>query len=164
MISDFPSVMTKLWFEITETVALADRRATRRFSERLHSMGGKIALDDFGAGYTSFTYLREIEADIIKVDGSFVRDINQNPANFAITRMIVELSHELGKRCVAELGVDYGQGYALARPMAPEMLMFAGSSGDLVTQPSVRALLKGTISPEQVAAGTNWSAGQPALF
>src|SRR5690606_22008393 len=136
-------------------------------SERLHSMGGRIALDDFGADYTSFTYLREIEADIIKIDGSFVRDINQNPANYAITRMIVELSHELGKRCVAEwaehpdviatlmqLGVDFGQGYALARPMAPEALIFASSSGDLVTQPNVRALLKGTISPEQVAAGT----------
>ena len=177
MMSDFPKVMTKLCFEITETVALADRRATKRFSERLHSMGGKIALDDFGAGYTSFTYLREIEADIIKIDGSFVRDINQNPANYAITRMIVELSHELGKRCVAEwaehpdviatlmqLGVDYGQGYALARPLSPESLMFAGSSGDLVTEPSVRALLKGTISPEQVAANPNWGASQPALF
>ena len=177
MISDFPNVMTKLCFEITETVALADRRATRRFSERVHSMGGKVALDDFGAGYTSFTYLREIEADIIKIDGSFVRDINQNPANHAITRMIVELSHELGKRCVAEwaehpdviatlmqLGVDYGQGYALARPMAPEALLFAGSSGDLVTEPTVRALLKGTLSPEQVAADPSWSASQTALF
>jgi diguanylate cyclase (GGDEF)-like protein len=177
MIADFPNVMSKLCFEITETVALADRRATRRFSERVHSMGSKVALDDFGAGYTSFTYLREIEADIIKIDGSFVRDINQNPANHAITRMIVELSHELGKRCVAEwaehpdviatlmqLGVDYGQGYALARPMAPEALMFAGSCGDLVTEPTVRALLKGTLSPEQVAANPKWSASQTALF
>jgi diguanylate cyclase (GGDEF)-like protein len=177
MISDFPNVMTKLCFEITETVALADRRATRRFSERVHSMGGKVALDDFGAGYTSFTYLREIEADIIKIDGSFVRDINQNPANHAITRMIVELSHELGKRCVAEwaehpdviatlmqLGVDYGQGYALARPMAPEALMFAGSCGDLVMEPTVRALLKGTLSPQQVAANPSWGASQTALF
>ncbi len=177
MIADFPNVMTKLCFEITETVALADRRATRRFSERVHSMGGKVALDDFGAGYTSFTYLREIEADIIKIDGSFVRDINQNPANYAITRMIVELSHELGKRCVAEwaehpdviatlmqLGVDYGQGYALARPMAPEALMFAGSCGDLVTEPTVRGLLKGSLSPEQVAANPAWSASQKALF
>nr|MBA3477753.1 EAL domain-containing protein [Lautropia sp.] len=125
----------------------------------------------------SFTYLREIEADIIKIDGSFVRDINQNPANHAITRMIVELSHELGKRCVAEwaeqpdviatlmqLGVDYGQGYALARPMAPEALIFASSGGDLVTEPTVRALLKGTLSPEQVAAPPSWTAAQPALF
>ena len=177
MISDFPNVMTKLCFEITETVALADRRATRNFSERVHSMGGKVALDDFGAGYTSFTYLREIEADIIKIDGSFVRDINHNPANHAITRMIVELSHELGKRCVAEwaeqpdviatlmqLGVDYGQGYALAKPMAPEALLFAGSCGDLVTEPTVRALLKGSLSPEQVAANPSWSASQTALF
>ncbi len=177
MIAEFPNVMSKLCFEITETVALADRNATRRFSERVHSMGSKVALDDFGAGYTSFTYLREIDADIIKIDGSFVRDINQNPANHAITRMIVDLSHELGKRCVAEwaehpdviatlmqLGVDYGQGYALARPLPPEALIYAGSCGDLVTEPSVRALLKGTMTPEQVAANPDWTSRQPALF
>lgn len=177
MMSDFPQAMPKLCFEITETVALADRRATRRFCERLHTLGGKIALDDFGAGYTSFTYLREIEADIIKIDGSFVRDINQNPANYAITRMIVELSHELGKRCVAEwaehpdviatlmqLGVDYGQGFALARPLPPESLVFASSCGDLVTEPRVRALLRGSVSPEQVAASASRTVAQPALF
>jgi len=165
MISDFPSVMRKLCFEITETVALADQGATKRFSERVHSMGGKVALDDFGAGYTSFTYLREIEADIIKIDGSFVRDIRRNPANLSITRMIVDLSHELGKRCVAEwaegpddvatlmqLGVDYGQGYALARPMAPETLASAHSGGDLVVEPTVRALLEGTTTPAQYFA------------
>ena len=91
--------------------------------------------------------------------------------------MIVDLSHELGKRCVAEwaehpdviatlmqLGVDYGQGYALARPLPPEALIYAGSCGDLVTEPSVRALLKGTMTPEQVAANPDWTSRQPALF
>ncbi|MGD9714142.1 MAG: putative bifunctional diguanylate cyclase/phosphodiesterase, partial [Thermomicrobiales bacterium] len=177
MIADHPSVMSKLCFEITETVALADRNATRRFSERVHTLGAKVALDDFGAGYTSFTYLREIEADIIKIDGSFVRDINQNPANHAITRMIVELSHELGKRCVAEwaekpdviatlmqLGVDFGQGFGLARPMPPQSLLFASSSGDLVADPNVRALLKGTVTPDQVAASSTWGLQQATLF
>jgi diguanylate cyclase (GGDEF)-like protein len=174
MISDFPNVMKKLCFEITETVALADQRATRRFSQRVHSMGGKVALDDFGAGYTSFTYLREIEADIIKIDGSFVRDMRRNPANHAITRMIVDLSHELGKRCVAEwaedpnvvatlmqLGVDYGQGYGLARPMAPEALLLAESGGDLVTEPTVKALLRGTLTPGQVFANPKTGASSP---
>ena len=79
MMADFPNVIRKICFEITETVALADASATQRFSQRVHSMDGKIALDDFGAGYTSFTYLRDIEADIIKIDGSFVLDLNQNP-------------------------------------------------------------------------------------
>jgi len=174
MISDFPAVMKKLCFEITETVALADQGATKRFSERVHSMGGKVALDDFGAGYTSFTYLREIEADIIKIDGSFVRDIRRNPANLSITRMIVDLSHELGKRCVAEwaegpddvatlmqLGVDYGQGYALARPMAPETLAAAQSGGDLVVEPTVRALLEGTTTPAQFFARTESRVRKP---
>lgn len=172
----FPHLTSKLCFEITETVALADRRATQRFADRVHSMGGKIALDDFGAGYTSFTYLREIHADIIKIDGSFVKDINQNPANYAITRMIVELAHELKKTCVAEwaehpdviatlmsLGVDYGQGFALARPMDPALLCEAESCGDLVTNPAVRALLRGD-SPPEALAGFTGGVLQPALF
>ena len=155
IIAEFPALTAKICFEITESVALTDRAATSRFASRVHSMGGKIALDDFGAGYTSFTYLREIEADIIKIDGSFVRDITLNPANHAITRMIAELSHELGKTCVAEwaedpatlsalidIGVDYGQGFALGRPMDPMRLCVAPSCGDLVTDPDVRKLLK----------------------
>ena len=174
MIADFPAVMRKLCFEITETVALADPRATRSFSHRVHSMGSKVALDDFGAGYTSFTYLREIEADVIKIDGSFVRDIRSNSANLSITRMIVELSHELGKRCVAEwaeepediatlmqLGVDYGQGWALARPLAPELLLDARSCGDLVMQPTVRALLEGTLTPAHYLSGLKPASKKP---
>ena len=158
--SDFPALTPKLCFEITETVALTDRNATSRFASRVHSMGGRIALDDFGAGYTSFTYLREIEADIIKIDGSFIRDIDRNPANHAITRMIADLSHELGKVCVAEwaedpatiatlikLGVDFGQGYALGRPMDPMKLCMAQSCGDLVEDSAVRLLLRESAEP-----------------
>ena len=62
----------------------------------LKALGVTLALDDFGAGYTSFNYLKEIPADFIKIDGSFVRDINSDPANYAITRTIVDLTHELG--------------------------------------------------------------------
>lgn len=154
MIIDHPLAMTKLCFEITETIALRDVASTRRFVDRVRSYGSKVALDDFGAGYTSFNYLKEIPADFIKIDGAFIRDINQNPANYAITRTIVDLTHQLGMDSVAEwaetpdtvatlmaLGVDYAQGYGLARPLAQDAFTHVLSSGDLVRDPAVIKLL-----------------------
>jgi EAL domain-containing protein (putative c-di-GMP-specific phosphodiesterase class I) len=154
MIAEHPLAMPKLCFEITESVALHDLGSTRRFVDRVRLYGSKLALDDFGAGYTSFNYLKEIPADFIKIDGSFVKDINRNPANYAITRTIVELTHELGMRSIAEwaetpdtiaslieLGVDYGQGFGLVRPIAPEIVTGALSGGSLVRDPEVIALL-----------------------
>ena len=154
MIAEHPLAMPKLCFEITESVALHDLGSTRRFVDRVRMYGSKLALDDFGAGYTSFNYLKEIPADFIKIDGSFVKDINRNPANYAITRTIVELTHELGMRSIAEwaetpdtiaslydLGVDYGQGFALARPLSSDVISVAESGGALVFDPQVIALL-----------------------
>lgn len=154
MVAEHPLAMTKLCFEITESVALHDVGSTRRFVDRVRAYGSKVALDDFGAGYTSFNYLKEIPADFIKIDGSFVRDINLNPANYAITRTIVDLTHELGMSSIAEwaesadavaslieLGVDYGQGFGLARPMPKELVTQALSSGMLVRDAQVQALL-----------------------
>jgi len=154
MISEHPLAMTKLCFEVTESVALHDVGSTRRFVDRVRAYGSKVALDDFGAGYTSFNYLKELPADFIKIDGSFVRDINQNPANYAITRTIVDLTHELGMSSIAEwaetadtvaslieLGVDYGQGFGLARPMPKELVTQALSSGTLVRDAAVQSLL-----------------------
>ena len=154
MIAEHPKAMPKLCFEITESVALNDLRSTRRFVDRIRMYGSKLALDDFGAGYTSFNYLKEIPADFIKIDGTFVKDINKDPANYAITRTIVELTHELGMRSIAEwaesgdvvaslcdLGVDYGQGFALARPMPKELVTEAESSGALIRDHAVAALL-----------------------
>lgn len=155
MIAEHPLAMPKLCFEITESVALHDLGSTRRFVDRVRMYGSKLALDDFGAGYTSFNYLKEIPADFIKIDGSFVKDINRNPANFAITRTIVELTHELGMRSIAEwaetadtvaaligLDVDYGQGYGLVRPIAPSIVAASDSCLSLVTDPAVIQLLQ----------------------
>lgn len=154
MIAEHPIAATKLCFEITESIALNDVSSTRRFVERVRSFGSKLALDDFGAGYTSFNYLKEIPADFIKIDGSFVRDINQNPGNYAITRTIVELTHELGMSSIAEwaetpdtiaslihLQVDYGQGFGLVRPLAKELVTNAVSSISMVRDPAVVNLL-----------------------
>jgi diguanylate cyclase (GGDEF)-like protein len=154
MIAEHPLAMPKLCFEITESVALHDLGSTRRFVDRVRMYGSKLALDDFGAGYTSFNYLKEIPANFIKIDGSFVKDINVNPANYAITRTIVDLTHELGMRSIAEwaetpdtiaalieLGVDYGQGFGLARPTAPEIVSAASSGAALIKDANVLALL-----------------------
>jgi EAL domain-containing protein (putative c-di-GMP-specific phosphodiesterase class I) len=154
MIAEHPLSVAKLCFEITESVALHDMSSTRRFADRVRLHGSKLALDDFGAGYTSFNYLKEIPADFIKIDGSFVRDINRNPANFSITRTIVDLTHELGMRSIAEwaetpdtiaslieLDVDFGQGFGLVRPIAPEIVTAAESCGALIRDPQVITLL-----------------------
>lgn len=154
MLAEHPLAVRKLCFEVTESVALHDIKVTRRLVDRVRSLGARLALDDFGSGYTSFRYLREIPADLIKIDGSFVRDITRNPADHAITRMIVELGHELGMESIAEwaedlatiqalveLGVSYGQGYALARPMAKEIVTAAASGLDLIGDPQVAAFV-----------------------
>lgn len=170
MIAEHPLAMPKLCFEITESVALHDLGSTRRFVDRVRMYGSKLALDDFGAGYTSFNYLKEIPADFIKIDGSFVKDINRNPANYAITRTIVDLTHELGMRSIAEwaetpdtiaslidLSVDYGQGFGLARPMAPQRLVGATSGGELILDPDVLHLIHERASrtgPAQIAASS----------
>jgi len=159
MIADHPLAMPKLCFEITESVALNDIGSTRRFIDRVRMYGSKLALDDFGAGYTSFNYLKEIPADFIKIDGSFVRDINSDPANYAITRTIVDLTHELGMQSIAEwaetpdtvaslieLKVDYGQGFGLARPMDKRIVTNALSCGELVKDEQVLRLLTATES------------------
>ncbi|MDT3677505.1 MAG: EAL domain-containing protein [Burkholderiaceae bacterium] len=161
----------KICFEITESVALYDLNTTRRFVDTVKSFGAMVALDDFGAGYTSFSYLKELPADLVKIDGNFIRDVNSNPANFAITRAVVELAHELGMGCVAEwaenaeivrsliqLRIDYAQGYGLCRPIERERILAVSNSaaliGDLATADLVYG--RGTAAVESV-----WGAALP---
>ncbi len=145
LIRSFPESTRKICFEITESVALYDLKTTQRFVDHVKSYGAMVALDDFGAGYTSFSYLKDIPGDLVKIDGGFIRDVNLDSANFAITRAIVELAHELGMGCVAEwaenidtvkalidLKVDFAQGYGLCRPIDRELLLPATHGLDLV--------------------------------
>ncbi|MGD9945327.1 MAG: putative bifunctional diguanylate cyclase/phosphodiesterase [Burkholderiaceae bacterium] len=160
LILEHREAASKVCFEITESVALYDLKTTRRFVDRVKSFGARVALDDFGAGYTSFNYLKELPGDLVKIDGSFIRDINLNPANFAITRAIVDLSHQLGMACVAEwaendeiirslrdLQVDFGQGYGLSRPLDPERLLAAESGLALIREAATVELLSRPASP-----------------
>ncbi|MFJ2991100.1 putative bifunctional diguanylate cyclase/phosphodiesterase [Pandoraea sp. NPDC087047] len=143
-----------LCIEITETVALHDLDNTRRFVDRVHQLGGRIALDDFGAGFSSFSYLKDLAVDAIKIDGAFVKSMAAHPANLAIVEAIVALAKNLGIRSVAEwvedaatlealseLGVDYVQGFLIARPQTPEAILAADSAASFVRDPQLSTLL-----------------------
>lgn len=128
MLAEHAAVAPKICLEITESVALYDIRNTRRFADRMHSLGVRIALDDFGAGYSSFAYLRELPAVLIKIDGQFVVRIDRDPKNQVIVRGIRRLAEELGAACLAErvedvaaletllaLDLDYAQGFVFSK-------------------------------------------------
>ena len=138
-------IINHLCLEITESVALHDLGNTKRFVEKVRGYGAKVALDDFGAGYTSFSYLKELTADLLKIDGSFIVDMNRHPANVAIVEAIVSLARNLGMKTIAEwaedaatvqtlveIGVDYVQGYVVARPQPPANLLKAASSASFI--------------------------------
>jgi diguanylate cyclase (GGDEF)-like protein/PAS domain S-box-containing protein len=120
---------TALTLEITETSLIKNLSRAGVIIEQLRSVGCKIALDDFGIGLSSFSYLRNFKVDFIKIDGSFVRDITHNAIDFAIVKAINNIAHEIHSQTVAEfvedestmtmvreLGVDFAQGYGLGRP------------------------------------------------
>jgi diguanylate cyclase (GGDEF)-like protein len=145
MLEEHPDGAVRLCIEITESVALHDRGNTRRFIDKVRACGAKVALDDFGAGYTSFSYLKELPADVLKIDGSFIVNMNEHPANIAIVEAIVNLAKSLGMQTIAEwaedaetvetlaeVGVDHVQGYAIARPALPEKILAARSAADFV--------------------------------
>ncbi|BAV34054.1 diguanylate cyclase [Sulfuricaulis limicola] len=125
----------RLIFEITETTAVHNIARAKAFMEPLRALGCRFALDDFGVGFTSFTHLRSLPVDTVKIDGSFVRDLASNPENQSLVKAMTEVAHSLGKQVVAEfvesaeileilraLGVDYAQGYHIGRP-GPAPLM-----------------------------------------
>jgi len=147
-------VVDFLSIEITESVALHDLDNTRRFIDKVRGYGARVALDDFGAGYTSFSYLKELPADLLKIDGSFIVNMNQHPANISIVEAIVNLARNLGMKTVAEwaedaatvetlaeIGVDYVQGFVVARPQPPERLLAATSAASFVEDEKLLQLL-----------------------
>lgn len=120
----------KLELEITESASMHDPEASIQTMDKLKSIGIKIAIDDFGTGYSSLAYLKRIPADIIKIDRSFVRGIQNDQDDLAIVRAILALGNSLEKRCLAEgietsehfailksLGCHFGQGYWMSKPI-----------------------------------------------
>jgi len=116
-------------FEVTETAAIENITSATSFMLTLRGCGFRFSLDDFGSGLSSFTYLKKLPVDFLKIDGAFVRDILSDPVDYAMVRSINELGQLLGKETIAEfvettgladelerMGVNYVQGYAFAKP------------------------------------------------
>jgi diguanylate cyclase (GGDEF)-like protein len=165
MLAGCPRATSRLCIEITEGVALHDLDNTRRFIDRVRGYGAKVALDDFGAGYTSFSYLKELPADALKIDGSFIVNVNAHPANLAIVEAIVELGRNLGMKSIAEwaedratvealagIGVDYVQGFAISHPQDPAALLAARSSASFIGDPALLKWLRETLAPSGALA------------
>ncbi|MFP3244823.1 MAG: EAL domain-containing protein [Paraburkholderia sp.] len=159
----YRSIVRFLCLEITESVALHDLENTQRFIARVHEMGGKIAHDDFGAGYTSFKYLKGLSADALKIDGEFVRTMCSHPADTAIVEAIVALARNLGMRSVAEwvedadtlralkeIGVDYVQGFVIARPQESAAILAASSASSFIKDPATQSFVDSLLDPAPV--------------
>ncbi|PHM07766.1 EAL domain-containing protein [Nostoc sp. 'Peltigera malacea cyanobiont' DB3992] len=123
-------------FEITETVAIANLSKARKFIQSLQQIGCRFALDDFGVGMSSFAYLKSLPVNYLKIDGSFIRNIIENPVDNAIVTAITHISNVMGIKTIAEfveneaileritaLGIDYAQGYGIGMPRPLESIL-----------------------------------------
>lgn len=131
----------RLLVELTETAAISDLQDAERFIEALHKTGCLICLDDFGTGFSSFAYLKHLNADILKIDGLFIRDLPNDRDNQVFVKAIVDVARGMNKVTVAEfvedaetlemlrrLGVDLVQGYHLDMPRGDHPAVF-GDAG-----------------------------------
>ncbi len=136
---------SKICFEITETAVISNLSQASRFISTLKALGCFFALDDFGSGLSSFAYLKNLPVDYLKIDGMFVRDVHTDPLDRALVRSINDVGKVMGKktiaefvenddimRVLAEVGVDYAQGYGVGKPFplshldhVPEALLVA---------------------------------------
>jgi len=129
LIKAHPVLHNKISFEITETAAISNLQDARSFINELKDIGCSFSLDDFGSGLSSFGYLKSLPVDYLKIDGSFIRDILDDPIDLAMVQSINDIGHLMGKKTIAEfvendrikeqlqlIGVDFAQGYGIAKP------------------------------------------------
>jgi EAL domain-containing protein (putative c-di-GMP-specific phosphodiesterase class I) len=120
---------SRLVFELTETAAIANIEEAKAFAHRLRARGCQLALDDLGAGFGSFYYLKNLPFDYFKIDGDFIRVVAASPVDQLVVGAIVGIARGMGKKTIAEFvtddetvrlleqaGVDYAQGYHVGRP------------------------------------------------
>ena len=123
-------MVSRLIVKLTETAVLHHFEENARFVSQLREMGVRAAIDDFGAGYTSFRNLQMLHVDTVKIDGSYVKDLLENPENQVFVRTLVGLAKNLGMKTVDEwvgsdadaallqsFGVDYFQGFHFGEPL-----------------------------------------------
>jgi EAL domain-containing protein (putative c-di-GMP-specific phosphodiesterase class I) len=119
----------KLCFEITEHGAIADMQKTISFIEAMSARGCRFSLDDFGTGMTSFSYLKQLPVDFIKIDGSFIQMMSSSDVDYEMVRFTNDISHMMGRKTIAEyvsdkaildslrqIGVDFAQGFCIGKP------------------------------------------------
>jgi diguanylate cyclase (GGDEF)-like protein/PAS domain S-box-containing protein len=129
----------QICFEITETLAIANLTKASQFIKELQRLGCHFALDDFGSGMCSFSYLKNLPVDYLKIDGEFIRNIVDNPIDAAIVEAMTRISHLMGMKVIAEfvesddilerikvIGLDYAQGYGISKPhpLVPENFQY----------------------------------------
>ncbi len=132
-------VCSKICLEITETAAITNLTDASLFIEQVSSLGVLVALDDFGAGASSFDYLKKLSVDILKIDGQFIRDLMDDPLDEAAVRCFVEVANIVGLKTVAEfvgtqevfdrvkaLGIDFSQGFLLHEPEPIDLAIKSG--------------------------------------
>ena len=120
---------SRIGFEITETAAVKDVTLAKKWIRRFKNLGCRFALDDFGIGFSSFSYLRFLPVDYLKIDGTYIRDMDKDFTHRALVKAMNAVAHALGKKTIAEfvenkevmkslqeLQVDYGQGYYIGKP------------------------------------------------
>jgi EAL domain-containing protein (putative c-di-GMP-specific phosphodiesterase class I) len=121
---------SSICFELTETAAISIIAKAAEFMHKLRGLGCRFALDDFGAGMSSFGYLKHLPVDYLKIDGAFVKDMGTDPIDAAMVEAINGIGHVMGKQTIAEfventqvlselqrIGVDFAQGYGIAKPV-----------------------------------------------
>ena len=119
----------KICFEVTETAGVSSLSDASEFIVALKETGCEFSLDDFGTGMSSYAYLKNMPVDYLKIDGTFIKDMINNPCDFAVVKSICEIGQFMGKKVIAEfvesdeileilrkIGVNYGQGYGIERP------------------------------------------------
>ena len=127
---------TLFCFEITETTTIKNMKLAQQFIKSLKSIGCTFSLDDFGSGFSNFTYLKDMDVDNLKIDGSFISDMMEEPINRAMVESINNIGHIMKMKTVAEfvkndeikqalkdIGVDYLQGFAISKPTPIENLL-----------------------------------------
>jgi diguanylate cyclase (GGDEF)-like protein/PAS domain S-box-containing protein len=146
---------TALTVEVNERILVEEDGLIADRLAELHQMGVRLAIDDFGIGYASLAYLRQLPLDIIKIDPSFVAGLGHDDTLTLLTRTVVQVGRELGLRVIAEgieqprqlsalreMGCDYGQGFLVARPMAaPGVEALIRTSGEAADKPNEPARL-----------------------